>query len=259
MAWDAGQYLQFEGPRTRPARDLLMAVPPISPQHVVDLGCGTGTSTALLRGSFPDASLTGIDNSEDMLIKARALELPGVSWCNADVAEWAEATKDQFDLIFSNALLHWLGGHETLLPQLMDLLSANGILAVQMPRNFEEPSHTLVADVLGEMGLSDLIPTGWIDGPVGTAAQYDHWLHDVSVGRQIWTTTYYHHLTGDDPVLNWIKGAALRPILTAMDEDQIADFESRLSRLLAQAYPQQTDGTVLFPFTRLFIVARKKS
>lgn len=257
MAWDADQYLKFEDFRTRPARDLLAAVPLQSPSVVVDLGCGTGTSTALLVEKFRTASVTGIDNSADMLTAARKMKLTSVNWQEVDASNWAYEDQGKYDLIFSNALLHWLGAHETLMPQLVDRLSPGGVLAVQMPRNFDQPSHMLVSDVLGDMGLTQLIPTGWIDGPVGTPPQYDHWLEGCTVRRQIWTTTYYHHLSGDAPVYNWIKGAALRPILSALDDDQATEFEQRLIRLLGHAYPPQSDGMVLFPFTRLFIVAIK--
>ncbi len=258
MAWDADQYLKFEDHRTRPARDLLNALPPIAPERIVDLGCGTGTSTALLRVAFPDAALSGVDNSPEMLAKAADMNLPDVAWQEADAALWAEEVGDApYDLIFSNALIHWLGGHEILFPQLMSRLASGGLLAVQMPRNFDEPSHSLVVDCLGDMGLNRLIPPTWVQGPVGTPAQYDHWLRPYSLSRSIWTSTYYHRLEGDAPVLNWIKGAALRPILSAMEKAQAKEFEARLTRLLAQAYPPMEDGAVLFPFTRLFVIAEK--
>ncbi|MEN8723415.1 MAG: methyltransferase domain-containing protein [Alphaproteobacteria bacterium] len=258
MAWDADQYLKFEDHRTRPARDLVNALPPIAPSHIVDLGCGTGTSTALLRVQFPDAQLNGIDNAPEMLAKAANMNLPDVSWQVADVAAWAaDRAGPAFDLIYSNALFHWLGEHELLFPQLIARLTPGGILAVQMPRNFEEPSHQLTIDCLNDMGLSNLIPTTWLQGAVGLPSQYDDWLRPHSLSRSIWTTTYYHRLEGDAPVLNWIKGAALRPILSALNNDQTVELEARLERLLAQAYPPMDDGAVLFPFTRLFVIAEK--
>ncbi|VTO23524.1 trans-aconitate 2-methyltransferase [Klebsiella variicola] len=164
--WNPSLYLQFDAERTRPAADLLSRIAHLQVEHVVDLGCGPGNSTRLLRAAWPLAAITGIDNSPAMLAQA-AQALPDCEFIDADIARWRPA--QPVDVIYANASLQWLADHETLFPHLVAQLAVNGTLAVQMPDNWQEPSHTLMRQVADEQGLPDrgrqplLPPDAWYD------------------------------------------------------------------------------------------------
>ena len=143
MPWNPQQYLSYGNERLRPALDLLARTDLVGPRHIVDLGCGPGNVTALLHARWPDASITGIDNSPEMLRSAH--KIAGIQWELADVATWQP--EQRYDLIFSNATLHWLDHHEQLFPRLARAVAPGGCLAVQMPRNFASPSHRIVREV----------------------------------------------------------------------------------------------------------------
>src|SRR5512141_201366 len=145
MSWNPDQYLKFSAPRLRPAIDLLAAVPSTRPGTVYDLGCGAGNVTRLLAERWPQADITGVDDSAAMLAKA-ATEQARVRWVERGLAQWR--ADRPADLIYSNAALHWLPDHARLFPALLAQLAPGGVLAVQMPRNFDAPSHTLIADTV---------------------------------------------------------------------------------------------------------------
>src|SRR5256885_10184756 len=138
MSWDPARYLSFAGHRLRPALDLMQRIALATPKSVVDLGCGPGNVTAMLRERWPEAALVGVDNSPEMLRKARH-DFPAIAWTEADIAGWQAARP--VDVIFSNAALHWVPDHAQLLPRLVSQLASHGVLAVQMPHNHRAPSH----------------------------------------------------------------------------------------------------------------------
>ena len=251
--WDPAQYLRWSDHRLRPAVDLLQRVPLTSPARVVDLGCGTGNVTALLRARWPDARVTGVDASTAMLERARASD-GGVEWLEADVATWTPSAP--VDVLFANATLHWIDAHAVLFPRLVTLVAAGGALAVQMPRNFGEPSHTSIYDVAREARWRDRLEK--LIRPEPTKAPDFYW--DLLAPRvsalDVWETVYTQALTGDNPVADFVKGSWLKPFLDALDAGERAAFESAYRARVARAYPPRADGTTLFPFRRLFIVAR---
>ena len=144
MTWSAKQYVTFEDERTRPARDLLAAIPTPEARSVVDIGCGPGNSTELLVERFPGAKVQGLDSSADMIDAARK-RLPQLQFEVADIDKWAD--EGPFDVIFANAVLQWVPDHATLLPALAGKLAQGGSLAIQMPDNLNEPSHRLMREV----------------------------------------------------------------------------------------------------------------
>jgi trans-aconitate 2-methyltransferase len=253
LSWNPERYLAFCDHRTRPAIDLLARVPLAKAERVADLGCGPGTSTALLARRWPEAGVTGVDNSRAMLIKARASGVPA-SWVEADIATWAPDRP--LDLIYANAALQWLDDHAALFPRLMRQLRPEGVLAVQMPRNFAAPSHALLRETARSGPWADrLARADW--QPVATPEWYYGLLAPQASALDIWETEYLHVLDGEDAVLNWTRGTALRPVMQALDHEQFVQFEAAYALRLREAYPRRGDGRTLFPFRRLFIVASR--
>jgi trans-aconitate 2-methyltransferase len=252
VTWNPELYLSFGDLRTRPAIDLLARIPLRAPARIADLGCGPGNSTALLVERWPDAAVTGIDSSAAMLAKARASGIRA-NWLQADLADWTPALP--FDLLFSNAALQWLPGHAELLPRLFGHVASGGVLAVQMPRNFGAPSHVLLRELAAAEPWAERLEPALPREPVGSPACYYDLLAPSAAGLDIWETEYLHVLDGDDPVLAWTRGTALRPVRAALEPDEVAAFEADYGQRLRAAYPRRADGRTLFPFRRLFIVA----
>jgi len=255
LSWNPECYLAFGDQRTRPAIDLLARVPLSDAEQIADLGCGPGNSTRLLVERWPEARVTGVDSAGEMLAKAGASGVPA-SWIEADIARWAP--DGPLDLIYANAALQWLGDHATLLPRLLGLLRPAGVLAVQMPRNFEAPSHALLRETARHARWANRL-SGFLDAPPVAAPG---WYYDLLAPHadplDIWEVEYLHVLDGDDPVLNWTRSTALRPIMQALDKQDFAAFEAAYAARLHEAYPKRADGRTLFPFRRLFMVARRR-
>jgi trans-aconitate 2-methyltransferase len=251
--WDPAQYLRWSDHRVRPAVDLMQRVPLERPAHIVDLGCGTGNVTALLRRLWPDARVTGVDASAAMLERARASDA-GVDWRQAEIGEWAPVAP--VDLLFSNAALHWLGDHGVLFPRLLSFVAPGGVLAVQMPRNFAEPSHTSITEVAQDGAWRERLTPLIRPEPCKPPAFYWDVLAPRAKSLDVWETVYQQALTGDNPVADFVKGSWLRPFLDALGAAEAAAFEAAYRAKVARAYPARGDGTTLFPFRRLFIVAR---
>ncbi len=246
LAWNPAQYLKFAGSRTRAAADLLGRVQLDAPATVVDLGCGPGNSTALLAARWPGAKITGVDSSPEMLGAARKA-MPGIAWVEGDVASWAPDAP--VDLLFANAVLHWLPDHEALLPRLMGSLAAGGALAVQMPMNFDAPAYRLIRELAGAPLTSDWRP------PLAPEAYY-RILAPHAASVDLWETEYQQVMAGVDDILEWAKGTVLLPYLHGLDAEEADALMARYREGLADLYPPQPDGKVLFPFKRVFFVAK---
>jgi trans-aconitate 2-methyltransferase len=253
MSWNPETYLQFSGPRTRPAADLLARVHLPAPARVIDLGCGPGNSTVLLAARWPAARLEGLDSSPAMLEEARASGIPA-SWVLADLADWTPSAP--YDLIFSNATFHWLDDQETLLPRLMRSVAPGGVLAFQVPANFDAPSHALIGEVAANPRWRTELAQ--VRGPASHGAAFYHdLLRPFARDLDVWETTYLHVLEGEDAVYRWVSGTGLRPFVDALAGEARADFIRLYKARLNQAYPRRADGTTLLPFRRLFAVATK--
>jgi trans-aconitate 2-methyltransferase len=252
MTWHPERYLAFGDERTRPAFDLLARVPLAQPVRVADLGCGPGNSTQLLCERWPEADVLGIDNSAAMLAKAKGSGIRA-RWLQSDIAGWTPDAP--FDLLFSNAALHWLSDHWGLLARLLGHLAPGGVLAIQMPRNFAAPSHTLLREVAGAGPWNETLAPHLNDEPVAAPDWYHDLLAPLAAAVDIWQTEYLHVLDGNDPVLNWVRGTALQPVIAALSAEEQVRFEAEYARRLRTAYPRRPDGRTLFPFRRLFIVA----
>lgn len=254
MSWSATQYSLFEQQRTRPVRDLVAAIPLASAHAAVDLGCGPGNSTEVLAERFPDATVTGLDSSDDMLRDARQ-RLPNVAFELADIGAWNPA--QTYDVILANASLQWVPDHAALYPRLVSRLNAGGVLAVQTPDNLEEPAHRLAREIAASSEWASRI--GGVTHPDRhPAAYYFELLRPHCAEVDVWRTTYHHPLVGGHgAVVEWFKGSALRPYLQKLDEAAQQAFLETYLRAISQAYPALDDGTVLLPFPRLFIVATR--
>ncbi|MGE5271128.1 MAG: methyltransferase domain-containing protein [Thiohalocapsa sp.] len=252
MAWDPAQYLKFAGPRLRPAIDLLQRIDLEMPALVYDLGAGAGNVTRLLAARWPAARVVGVDGSAEMLAKA-AKENPGIEWQQADLAGWRP--ERPASIIYSNAALHWLDDHERLLPALFASLAPGGIFAVQMPRNFGAPSHTLITEAALSGPWRTRLEPLLRPSPVAAPDYYYDLLAPLAASLDIWETEYLQVLDGPNPVKEWTKGTWLLPLLAALDGPDRSRFEAAYAERVAAAYPPRRDGKTLFPFRRMFIIA----
>ncbi len=264
--WDPRQYLRHSGHRTRPFHDLLARIPE-PPAHrgttrIADLGCGAGNITALLAERWPHARITGIDNSDAMLHTAREhlATLPAgrhTDFVHADLTDWVP--EEPYDLIVSNAALQWVPGHTRSFPAWTRALTPGGTLAFQVPGNSDAPGHALLRELCASPQWRDRLgPAGRRTLDVLPPGAYLQHLAGLGCEVDAWETTYTHVLQGEDPVLDWIKGTGLRPVLTALAGDPAAteEFLGAYAALLRAAYPPGPHGT-LSPFRRVFVVARK--
>ena len=246
--WNSKQYLQFETQRTQPSRDLAKRVDN-KPKYILDIGCGPGNSTAVLAEFFPDAKLTGIDSSPDMIARAREKH-PTLSFALQD----ARTISGTYDLLFSNACLQWIENHEKLIPHLMQKLTPNGILAVQLPNNMDEPFYRVLDEMTKDekWGFTEyetndtLPPEDYFDILSACASRF-----------AIWETVYYHAMPGVDALIEWVKGARLRPFLRQMNEAMQKSFEAELFQKTLPLYRPMKNGEIIFRFRRLFFIAYK--
>jgi trans-aconitate 2-methyltransferase len=257
VTWSAAQYTKFEDERSRPVKDLLARIPSRTVVRAADIGCGPGNSTELLQRRFPDAVITAIDSSPDMIEAARR-RLPDVRFAINDIAAW-QGPRDHFDLILANAVLQWLPDHAALLPALLGKLVAGGSLAVQMPANLEEPAHRLMRKIAAEGRWAEKLAKAVSARSVRHNANwYYRTLREGGARVEIWLTTYYHPLAGGaDAVVEWFKGSALNPFLEPLDPPERSAFLLRFRATVAEAYPALSDGTVLLAFPRLFFIATR--
>lgn len=256
--WDPAQYRRHGAERSRPLTELLTRVPelPAAPR-IADLGCGPGAPTASLFRRWPDARVTGYDNSPEMLAEARLVAAPAggtLAFVEADLATWRP--EEPLDLIVSNAALQWVPEHWRRLPDWVDGLAPGGTIAFQVPGNFDAPSHALIREIAAlprwRARLAGVLRTDdWVLSPERYLAE----LAPLCAGVDVWETTYLHRLDGADPVLDWVRGTGLRPVITALEDDreELDAFLDAYREALRGAYPPGPYGTV-FPFRRIFAV-----
>ncbi|MEO8907374.1 MAG: trans-aconitate 2-methyltransferase [Microbacteriaceae bacterium] len=257
LQWDPVLYGRYARERAQPYIDLTARIGAVAPRDVVDLGCGTGALTLTLAERWPHARVRGIDSSPHMVNRANeAVGDPGrVSFELSDLAAWVPT--ETTDVVVSNAALQWIPEHRELLAAWGAALPAGAWLAFQVPGNFAAPSHRLMRELAAsERWRSQLDGVLTPENAVGEPAEYLQLLTGLGFSTQAWETTYLHVLAGEDPVLAWVRGTGLRPVLQALAPSAAPEFESEYARLLRQAYPQAPSGTV-FPFRRIFAVGVK--
>ncbi|MBX5480651.1 MAG: methyltransferase domain-containing protein [Myxococcaceae bacterium] len=253
MLWNPGQYSKFARQRLQPGLDLIARLPEIAAERVVDLGCGTGELTELLASRFPSAEVLGVDSSEEMLARARQQPGARARYERGDIATWAPLERVQ--VLFSNAAYQWLPSHAELFTRLLSFVEDAGVFAAQMPRNFDAPSHA----VMRELAMSSRFK-GRIElrhEPVLSPQAYYDVLAAHAREVEIWETEYLHVLEGEDPVFEWTRGTALLPVYAALEGEALEAFLTEYKQRLRAAYPRRPDGRTLFPFRRIFMLARR--
>lgn len=254
--WNPDQYLKFADERTRPCRDLVQRVSVNGVRTVIDLGCGPGNSTQILAERWPDARLTGLDNSADMI--STACKSSSTSdWVVGDIAEWAAASNESFDVVFSNAALQWLPDHSRLLPRMLSRVAPGGALAIQMPANYDAPPHQLMREIAASREWRSNFPDGRVrEWHVHDEAFYYDVLTHLSDRVDFWATEYMHVIPNVSGIVEWYKGTGMRPFLEALNsEDERRRFTEEYRDRLTEYYRPQSDGLVLFPFRRIFLIA----
>ncbi|HEU0082791.1 MAG TPA: methyltransferase domain-containing protein [Bradyrhizobium sp.] len=255
MVWNPQQYLKFSGQRLRPAVDLLMRIPDFPVRSIADLGAGAGNVTKLIKQRWPDAVVTAVEGSSEMVAAARKAA-PEVEWLQQDLESWQPSRT--YDLIYSNAALHWLPDHARLFPSLLEKIEPAGMLAVQMPRNFGAPSHRLIAETALNGPWRARLEHLVTPPPVHEPAFYHAVLAPLADSLDIWETEYLQVLEGENPVKEWTKGTWLTRYLDVLQGEDKAGFERAYAERVAKAYPPNRAGQTLFPFRRLFMVAQRK-
>jgi trans-aconitate 2-methyltransferase len=257
--WDPKQYNRFSDQRSRPFYELMNRVAATAPGSVADIGCGPGELTAELARRWPDAEVTGVDNSPEMIAAARQLPdaVTGkLRFELMDARDWTPSAP--VDVIVSNALLQWLPGHEDLLVKWVGCLPVGGWLAFQVPANHDQVAHTLLHEQAGSAKWQDRLSGTQFSRQTGDPGYYLELLAKEGCVVDAWESTYMQVLSGENPVLEWFKGTALRPVLAALDEEARAIFLAEFGPKLLSAYPPASYGT-LFRFRRVFAVARRQS
>jgi trans-aconitate 2-methyltransferase len=253
--WNADLYLRFEQERTRPVLDLLARVSLAEPQEIVDLGCGPGNSTSILRQRWPSAKIAGVDTSMAMLEEARKTD-PKTEWLCQDIAAWRSISG--VDLICANASLQWVPNHETLLPTLFQQVKPGGTFAFQVPALYDQPGTAAIREVAALEQWKRYTPKSIPNAHPPQA------YHDYLVGQartiDLWETTYYHQLPDHAAIIDWYRSTGLRPYLDALpDEPARQEFQRQLLERFQVRFPKQTDGCVLLPFRRLFVAAVRRT
>lgn len=251
--WNPDVYLVFADHRGRPFFDLLSRVGAQAPRRVVDLGCGPGNLTGTLRQRWPDAAIEAVDSSPEMVEAARDR---GVDAVVGDIAAWKPPSDT--GVIVSNAALQWVPEHTELLVQWAAALEPGSWIAMQVPGNFDAPSHRAVREVAGRPRFAESLgDLRFSEGKiVETPVRYTEVLTDAGCTVDAWETTYIHELTGETPVLDWISGTALTEVKSLLSEEEWQQYRSEIIPLLAAAYPIRPDGRTYFPFRRIFVVAQ---
>lgn len=249
--WNPEKYLLFKKQRTQPAIDLANRVRDCGAKTIVDIGCGPGNSTAVLKDVFPHANILGIDNSASMISKAKEkYSSLAFSVCSAEDLTGA------YDLLFSNACLQWIPNHEVLIPQLMRKLTGNGVLAVQMPMNLNEPLFRIIKEVAADSKWN-FENVYFEKNDTLSPQEYFDLLSSCSSNFELWETVYYHAMPSHEHLIEWVRSTRLRPYLDVLDEKQKTEFENEILTRTRSAYPFTASGEVVLKFRRFFFAANK--
>ena len=254
--WNPELYLKFGKERTQPSIDLLARISHLAPGSIIDVGCGPGNSTAVLRTRWPEAKILGLDNSQSM-IDAAHKAYPEGDWLVADIENYASSKS--FDLVFSNATLQWINFHEILIPHLLNLLAPKGLLAVQVPANGMSPLIKTLHEISTKPAWKQFAPPSDQTPNYRTPQYYYELLSSLDVDFEVWQTTYFHKQASIKGIIEWSRATSLRPWLDKLPDDQSRnEFEAELLSGITPLYSSLPDGSVIFPFPRTFFTAKRK-
>lgn len=251
--WNSAQYLKFENERTQPSVDLADRITLSNPQRILDIGCGPGNSTQVLASRFPGAYILGIDSSENMIETAKK-EHRELDFKVYDAGTALASLGNDFDVVFSNACIQWIPNHRALLPNMMALLRVGGMLAVQIPMNYEEPIHKIIQEVTSSQKWRPFFPNPRIFYNL-TQEEYFDLLSDISSEFSMWQTTYFHIMKSHYAILEWYRSTGLKPYLDVLPEEKKEPFEQEIMERIIGSYPVQKNGDIIFRFPRFFFTA----
>ena len=255
--WNPEQYEKFIKDRTQPAIDLANRLEVKEVKRILDLGCGTGNSTRILKDRFSDAMVFGADNSDEMLAKAKKTH-PDIEFIHLDVGGDLSEVRDmdeRFDIVFSNACIQWIPNHKILLPKLMSLIKHGGVLAVQIPIQSEHPVHIIMKELVITSKWKDKLSQRNYNNL--STSEYYGVLSGISDDFEMWETIYCHRMPNYESIIEWYKGTGLRPYLEQLSETDAEDFVSDVYRELKNRYKIQSNGEIMFRFPRLFFIAKR--
>lgn len=253
--WNSDLYLKFKAQRTQPAIDLAARLEG-EPREIIDLGCGPGNSTRVLKNRFPNAHIVGADSSENMLEKARS-ENPDLEFALLDIAGDLGAYRGKYDVVFSNACFQWLPNHRELFPRVFELLKSGGVLAAQIPMNYDEPIHKIIQRISESPKWSAKFPEKRIFGTL-TIPEYHDVIGSMTSDFELWQTIYCHRMPSIESIIEWYRSTGLRTYLAALSEEEGAEFVAEISAQLEKEYPMQTNGEIIFRFPRFFFIAKRE-
>lgn len=256
MDWNSEQYLKFERERTQPAIDLINRMNIKNAGKIADIGCGPGNSSEILKKAYPKAHVIGADNSGNMLTAAKK-RCPDIDFILCDVSKSLYKLGGGFDAVFSNACLQWVPEHRKILAELFSIMKRGGVLAVQVPYNFNEPIHKIINATAALPKWKKYFTSPRIFYTLRPEEYYDI-LSANAFEVHMWETTYYHILPSQRSILEWYRSTGMKPYLDALPGAMKTVFENDVMEKVKIAYPLQKDGKVLFKFPRLFFTAVKK-
>ena len=252
--WNSEQYLKFINQRTQPAIDLVQRIEIKNPQKVLDIGCGPGNSTKVLKNVFPKAHILGIDSSEDMIKKARET-YPDIEFKFMDITDESQ-NLENIDIIFSNACLQWIPNHREFIPKIFSKLSKGGVLAVQIPLNSQEKLFKIMRETVNEdkwnFSSMSVEPNTTLK-----CEEYFDILSSLTDNFNIWETVYYHNMPSINAMVEWIKGTRLRPYLNALNSIDAKKLIDEISEKASRVYAKQENGEIIFKFRRFFFTATR--
>lgn len=252
--WNPKQYLKFKSERTQPAMDLLNRIKIDAPANIIDIGCGPGNSTALLKNRYPNSNVIGADSSAEMLKKAAA-DYHDINFELCDASCDLVRYSGQFDIVFSNACIQWIPNHKKLIPEMFAMLKSGGTLAVQQPMNYDEPIQRIIREVASNNYWSKKLALRNID--ILTKAEYYDLFGSISDSFDMWEVVYYHSLPGYDAVVEWYRGTGMRPYLAQLNDEEKLMYEQDVLNEVKKQYTLQADGSLMFRFPRLFFTINK--
>jgi len=249
--WNPEQYNKYSSQRNRPALELIARIPQQDYASIIDLGCGDGVITEILQHKYQPKNIVGLDSSNNMLNQARKNNAQ-ITWQLANIA----TLEHDYDLVFSNAALQWLDNHKALFTQFIS--RSRKTIAIQMPNNFNAPSHVLLREtILENANFHEKLATTIRPAPVLPKNDYYNILATHMTYIDIWETEYLQQLDGEDAVLEWVRGTALTPIKAKLSANEYAEFEAKYGEKLRQVYKPYPNGKNLFPFSRVFMIGSR--